>query len=100
MTANKTELRLRVRLLELQKARLIERYKAKQKRDAFVKKRLNAILSLSMDGWPRTKNMKNYIKWLDLIFEAKIEGVYSVGTANCDVIAMLSRAAKDMQNSK
>lgn len=93
------EFKLRVQLLELQKARLIKRFEAKQRRDVFIKKNLDKILSLPMDGWPRTKNMKSYIKWLDLIFDAKIKGIYGVGTANCDVIAQLNRHAKEMKGA-
>ena len=97
---SKEELKLRVEILRLQRERLIKRWEAKKIRDAFVKKNLKKILALPTDGWPRTKNMKTYIKWLDLVFDAKIKGVYSIGTANCDVIIMLSSHAKQMKNSE
>jgi hypothetical protein len=41
--------------------------------------------------------MKDYRKWLDLIFEAKIQGIYGLGTSNCDVIAQLNRFAKSLK---
>lgn len=53
-----------------------------------------------MVGWPRTKQMKDYIKWLDIIYEAKIKGIYAIGTSNCDVIAQLNRFAKEQTNRK
>lgn len=94
------EIKLRIQILELQKARLIARWKRQKLRDAFIKKHLKKILSLSTSGWPRTKNMKDYPKWIDLVFEAKIKGVYGMGTSNCDVIANLERFAKQINNLK
>ncbi len=100
MIKNNKELQLRIQIMNLQKKKLIERYARKKQRDTFVKKNLNRILSLSTDGWPRTKNMKDYIKWFDLICEAKIKGVYSMGSANCDVIMMLKHTAQQINQLK
>lgn len=94
------ELELRLQILTFQKERMIKRDEAKKARESFVKKNLTKILSLSMDGWPRTKNMKDYIKWLDLIFDAKIKGIYGIGTSNCDVIAQLNRFAKQLKKEQ
>lgn len=94
------ELELRLQILTYQRERMIKRYEAKKLRESFVKKNMDKILSLSMDGWPRTSNMKDYIKWLDLIFDAKIKGVYGIGTSNCDVIAQLNRFAKQLKIDK
>ena len=91
------ELEIRLQILSFQKERMIKRWEAKKRRELFVKNNMKKILSLSMDGWPRTSNMKDYMKWLDLIFDAKIKGVYSVTTANCDVIAQLNRFAKQLK---
>lgn len=90
------EMKLRIQILKLQRDNLLRRYEARKKRVAFVKKNLTLINKLSMDGWPRTRNMKDYIKWFDLIMEAKIKGIYSIGSANCDVIAMLNNIAKEL----
>lgn len=98
--ANSKELKVKIEYLRLQKARLLERYERQKKRDAFVKKNLKRIRALRMDGWPRNMQMKDRLKWIDLVYEAKIEGVYSIGTANCDVIANLERHAKQFNNSK
>lgn len=98
MVIKDKEHKIRLQILSFQKERMIKRYEAKKLRDAFIKKNLNKILSLSMDGWPRTRNMKDYIKWLDLIFDAKIKGIYSINTANCDIIAQLNRFAKELKN--
>lgn len=84
------------KIFDEQKARAVKKFKARKKRDAFVKRRLKTILSLSMEGWPRTKNMKHYPQWLDLVFEAKIKGVYGFGTSNCDVIMQLNHKAKEL----
>lgn len=94
------ELKMRVAVLNLQKESLIRRYERQKKRDAFVKKHYKKIVALSMDGWPRTKNMKDFRKWFDLIFLAKVNGVYGMGTSNCDVIAQLHRFAKAINNKK
>lgn len=91
------ELKLKSAVLKLQYNNLILRYERQKRREAFIKKNLKEILSLSMDGWPRTKNMKDYRKWLDIIYKAKLSGIYAIGTSNCDVIAQLNRFAKDMQ---
>lgn len=98
--ANSKELKVKIEYLRLQKARLLERYERQKKRDAFVKKNLKRIKTLRMDGWPRTMKMKDRLKWIDIAYEAKIAGVYSIGTANCDVIANLNRRAKQLNNSK
>lgn len=94
---NTKELKLKIEYLKYQKMRLLQRYERQKKRDAFVKKNIKRIKSLRMDGWPRTMQMKDRIKWIDLVYEAKIVGVYSIGTANCDVIANLERRAKELQ---
>ena len=91
------EIKLTAAILKMRYANLIQRYERQKKREAFIKKNLKRILPLSMEGWPRTKNMKDYRKWLDLIFEAKIAGVYALGTSNCDVIAQLNRFAKELK---
>lgn len=91
------ELKLTAAVLKLQYNNLIRRYERQKRRESFIKKNMKDILSLSMDGWPRTKNMKDYRKWLDLIYKAKISGIYSLGTSNCDVIAQLNRFAKEMK---
>ena len=84
------------KIFDEQKAKAIKRFKQRKKRDAFVKRRIKTIMSLSMDGWPRTKNMKDYPKWLDLVFEAKIKQVYGFGTSTCDVIMQLHSKAKEL----
>ena len=68
-----------------------------KRREAFIKSNMKRITALSMDGWPRTRNMKDFRKWIDLIYEAKIKGIYGFGTSNCDVIAQLSRFAKELE---
>lgn len=93
------EYKLRVQILELQKVKLIERWERMKRRDAFVKNKLPKILALSMQGWPRLNQMKDKAKWIDLVFDAKIKGIYSMGTANCDVIAQLERKAKEIKES-
>ena len=82
-------LRLQIEMLKKRHERLI-------KRTEFITNNLPKILSLSMDGWPKTKQMKDYIKWLDIIYEAKVLGIYSIGTSNCDVIANINRFAKEI----
>lgn len=91
------ELKLTAAVLKLQYNNLLRRYERQKRREDFIKKNLKAILSLSMDGWPRTKNMKDYRQWLDLVYKAKLSGVYAIGTSNCDVIAQLSRFAKEIK---
>lgn len=88
------------KIFDEQKAKAIKKFKQRKKRDAFVRRRIKAILALSMDGWPKTKNMKDYLKWLDLVFEAKIKGVYGFGTSNCDVIMQLNHKAKELSQIK
>lgn len=94
------ERKLRYDLLKIQKQLLIERWERQSRRDKFIKRNIKKITSLKMDGWPRLREMKDRLKWLDLVFSAKIEGVYSIGTSNCDVIAQLSRFAKEMTQHK
>lgn len=84
------------KIFDHQKQMAIKRFKARKIRDTFVKRKMKTILSLSMDGWPRIKNMKDYIKWLDLVYEAKIKGIYGFGTSNCDVIMQLHHKAKEL----
>lgn len=91
-----SELKIRTEFLKLQRKKLLERYEREKLREAFVKKNLKRILELKTDGWPRLKSMKDRLKWIDLVYEAKIEGIYSVGTANCDVVAQLDRFAKEI----
>lgn len=80
--------------VNLQIVRLRLRYERDKAREKFVKKHMKLILSLSMAGWPKTRNMKDYLAWLPLIYKAKLLGIYALTTANCDVIANLSRFAK------
>lgn len=94
------ELEMRIRFLEMQKSKLLQRWERMRERDAFVKERMNKILSLSTEGWPRLSQMKDRRKWIDLVIEAKIFGIYSIGTSNCDVIAQLERKAKEIKESK
>lgn len=96
MPKMKTEFEIREAILNFQLAGLRHRYERKQRRDAFIKKNLSKILKLKTDGWPRTKEMPDYLKWLDLIYRAKLEGIYGIGTSNCDVIIQLSRLSKEM----
>jgi hypothetical protein len=93
------ELKLKAAVLKLQYNNLIRRYERQRKRDAFIKKHLKEILPLSMDGWPRMKQMKDYRKWIDIVYKAKINGIYGIGTANCDVIAQLNRFAKEIKQN-
>ena len=95
---NNKELSVKIEYLKLQRQRLEERFERQKKRDAFVRKNLKRIMSLKMDGWPRLTQMKDRHGWLDLVYEAKIAGIYSVGTANCDVVANLERFAKEISN--
>lgn len=88
------EFKLAAAILKLRYDNLIKRYERQKIREAFVKKNRKRILKLSMIGWPRTREMKDYIKWMDLVYEAKIKGIYAIGTSNCDVISQLSRFAK------
>ena len=87
---------------EKQKRSVIKRWKEKKKRYDFVKRRLKRILSLSMQGWPKMYSSSNpdYLKWLDIVYEAKERGIYSLNTANCDVIANIHRKAVELTNKK
>lgn len=93
------ELKARIEFLKLQKKKLLERYERQKRREAFIKKHSQRILSLKMDGWPRLTNMKDRIKWIDLVYEAKIAGIYGIGTSNCDVIAQLDRFARELNKA-
>lgn len=93
------ELEVRIHFLELQKSKLLQRWERMKQRDAFVKKNMGKILALSTQGWPRLTQMKDKRKWIDLVIEAKILGIYSIGTSNCDVIAQLERKAKEIKES-
>lgn len=83
-------------VLKYQAERALEKFYRNKRRDQFVKRRIKKILSLSMDGWPRTKNMKDYPKWLEIVIEAKIQGIYGFGTSNCDIIMRLLHRAKQL----
>lgn len=78
------------------------RHEQKLKRYNFVRRRLKKILSLSMDGWPRMYSYpnKDYLKWLELVYECKIKGLYSPTTATCDVIANLHYKAEEIKKMK
>lgn len=91
------ELKLKTAVLKLQYDNLIKRYERHKRREAFIKKHLKEITPLSMDGWPRMKQMKDYRKWIDIVYKAKINGIYGLGTANCDVIMQLNRFAKEIK---
>jgi hypothetical protein len=99
MGATNKEMKIRAQMLDLQKAKLLKRWDMMKKRDAFVKKRIKKILSLSMQGWPKLKEMKDRAGWIDIVFEAKIVGIYGMGTANCDVIALLESKAKELSKT-
>jgi hypothetical protein len=92
------EIKMKVAIMNMQREKLIIRYDKIKKREEFVRKYKKHILSLSLDGWPKTKNMKDYLKWFDIVCKAKIQGVYGIGTANCDVIMLISRLAKNINN--
>lgn len=92
------ETKLRIQLLKLQQKSLLARYEARKKRISFVKTNSKLLSQLSTDGWPRTRDMKDYPKWLDIVIRAKIKGIYSIGTANCDVILMINRIYQDIKN--
>jgi hypothetical protein len=94
------EIKLRPEFLKLQLAGLKKRYARQLKREAFIKKHAKVILSLDMKGWPKTKEMRDYLKWLDIIYQAKIQGIYGIGTSNCDVIAQLNRYVKNYKTQK
>lgn len=93
-----TELKYRTAFLKHQLAKMIERHEKIKRRNEFIKRNKQKILALSMDGWPRLKNMKDHNKWLEIVYDAKIKGIYGIGTSNCDVIGQLNRHAKDTSN--
>lgn len=88
-------IKARAAMLKMQRDALLKRLERQLYRDAFIKKHKKQILALDMTGWPRLKEMKHRRKWLELVYKAKIEGVYGMGNANCDVIMQLSRFAKE-----
>lgn len=94
------ELKARLDFLTLQREKLLKRWEREKKRQDFIKRRVKKILVLKMDGWPRLKEMPDRHKWIDLVYEAKIAGVYGIGTSNCDVIAQLNRFAKQLPTKK
>lgn len=100
MAKPKTEYEIRKLILKHQLEGLRCRVERQQKRTAFIKKNLSKILKLRMDGWPRTKFMPDCMKWMEFVYRAKLEGIYSLGTSNCDVIAQLNRFAKEIKKSK
>ena len=84
------------------KKRMIERYERLQEKDAYILSHLDEILSLSMEGWPKTTLMKDYIKWVDFVFHLKIKGIYGISTSSCDIIANIHRRAvllKEIKNN-
>lgn len=91
------EIKLNAAILKRRYENMLIRWEKQKKRDAFIKKNLNIILSLSTSGWPRLKEMKDRRKWIDIVLEAKIKGIYGLNTANCDVIANLERFAKQIK---
>jgi len=90
------EIQLRAKLLYIQKELMLERIKSRKFRIDFVRKNVKKILPLSMEGWPRTKNMKDYDKWASIVFDSKIKGIYSLNTSPCDIIANLNQKAKEL----
>lgn len=94
------ETKLKLAMLKYQRDRLIQKYERVKATEAFIKKRLTKIMSLKMDGWPRLKEMPDRVKWIKLVYEAKIAGVYGIGTSNCDVVAQLHRFAKQISSTK
>jgi hypothetical protein len=78
----------------------IKRWKARKKRYDFCSRRLKKILALSTDGWPRMTHNPDYIKWLDIVYEAKSKGLYSMKSSNCDVIANLRDKAIELKRMK
>lgn len=100
MPTKSEEIKIREKFLKIQLVNLKKRYERQLKRDEFIKRHKASILALDTNGWPRLKQMADRNKWLNLVYKAKIEGVYGIGTANCDVIAQLSRFAKELNKTK
>lgn len=80
----------------VQKECVIRHWRVRQLRYDFVRLHLYTILTLDLDGWPHMTDHPNYLTWLDIVYEAKDRGLYSVKTANCDVIASLYHKAVDV----
>jgi hypothetical protein len=53
-----------------------------------------------MQGWPRMTHNKDYLQWLDIVYEAKQKGLYSIKTSNCDVISNLHHKALELHKPK
>jgi hypothetical protein len=81
------------------KSGAIKMWKARKRRYDFCKRRMKKILSLSMEGWPRMAMNKDYLKWLDIVYEAKEKGLYSIKTANCDVISNIKNKAIELKQA-
>ena len=86
--------------LDKRKTSAIKRWKDRKRRYEFCRRRLKRILSLSKAGWPRMTLNPDYLKWLDLVYEAKERDLYSINTATCDVIANLYDKAHELKNLK
>jgi hypothetical protein len=99
MTKGK-EIKARIEFLKLQRLKLLRRWEREKRRRAFIKKNIKKIMALKTTGWPRLKDMPDRYKWIDLVYEAKIAGIYGIGTANCDVVAQLERFAKEPLKEK
>lgn len=79
-----------------QKAGAIRWWSDRRRRYDFVRQHLYQILALDIDGWPHMTGHQYYLTWLDLVYAAKDRGLYSLKTANCDVIANLYHKAIDV----
>jgi hypothetical protein len=89
-----------LKYLRRHKQRVINYHKARKRKYDFCRRRLKKILALSTAGWPRMTKNPDYLKWLDLVYEAKEKGLFSLKTSNCDVIANLSRKANELKKLK
>jgi hypothetical protein len=78
------------------KAGSIRYWKARKDKHDFVRKNIKKILALSFAGWPRMTKNPDYLKWLDIVYSAKDKGLFSIKSANCDVIANLHFKARDI----
>jgi hypothetical protein len=87
---------------EKQRRQILKRWKERQRRWDFARCHSKQILSLSDKGWPKLATSCNpdYLKWLDLVYKAKGAGIYSLNTANCDIIANLKSKAEQLQKIK
>jgi hypothetical protein len=79
-----------------QKAGAIRYWKARKRRYDFARRHLYRILALDIEGWPHMTGHPYYLTWLDLVYDAKDRGLYSLKTSNCDVIANLYYKAIDL----